>query len=62
MKHVSFSADNDRDVFNEKPSKEEMAAATQVYAFLIHFAAHFYWKNFVANLTEISSQGTCNAD
>ena len=27
---VSASGDNDRDVFNEKPSKEEQLAATQV--------------------------------
>lgn len=25
-----FSGDNDRDVFNEKPSKEELVSATQV--------------------------------
>ncbi len=29
-----FSGDGDRDIFNEKPSKEEQMAATQVtYAF-----------------------------
>ena len=27
---LSFSGDNDRDVFNEKPSKEELISATQV--------------------------------
>jgi len=27
---VYFSGDNDRDVFNEKPSKEELISATQV--------------------------------
>jgi len=28
---LSFSGDNDRDVFNEKPSKEELMSATQVH-------------------------------
>lgn len=27
---VFFRGDNDRDVFNEKPSKEELVSATQV--------------------------------
>jgi len=27
---LSCSGDNDRDVFNEKPSKEELISATQV--------------------------------
>ncbi len=28
--HAPFSGDSDRDVFNEKPSKEEVMGATQV--------------------------------
>ena len=31
--------DNERDVFNEKPSKEELAAATQVFR-LLHTICH----------------------
>ena len=33
---LNFSGESDRDVFNEKPSREEILAATQVNGFLFN--------------------------
>ncbi len=40
------SADNERDVFNEKPTKEEIVAATEVHMFFLCFFIIITKSNF----------------
>ena len=39
---IDFSGDNDRDVFNEKPSKEELISATQVSLSLVIIPCYIF--------------------